>query len=58
MFLRDGDMVAAHMDGTLAVDGVENGFESFVFAKVDGATGKLEWVVERNAWDKLGEAPH
>ncbi|TGO69334.1 hypothetical protein BOTNAR_0012g00220 [Botryotinia narcissicola] len=34
-FLRDGDNLAAHMTGTIKVDGEDTEFESFMFGKVD-----------------------
>ncbi|KAI9647911.1 hypothetical protein NHQ30_004300 [Ciborinia camelliae] len=56
-FLRDGDRLAAHMTGTIKVDGVETEFESFMFAKVDKESGKLEWLQERSVWGPQGGAP-
>lgn len=56
-FLRDGDQLAARMTGTIKVDGVDNFFESFMFAKVDKATGKLEHLTERSVWGQVGKAP-
>ncbi|KAI8953811.1 hypothetical protein F4801DRAFT_85912 [Xylaria longipes] len=56
-FLRDGDRLAAHMTGTIDVDGVGMSFESFIFAKVDKESGKLEWMIERSVWGRTGEAP-
>ncbi|KAJ2991507.1 hypothetical protein NUW58_g2489 [Xylaria curta] len=46
-FLRDGEKLAVHMTGTIKVEGTETEFESFMFAKVDRETGKMEWLVER-----------
>ncbi|KAK8075427.1 hypothetical protein PG997_010090 [Apiospora hydei] len=56
-FLRDGDQLAARMTGTIKVEGAATDFESFMFAKVDKETGKLEWLVERSVWGPAGEAP-
>ncbi|KAH9984588.1 hypothetical protein F4779DRAFT_632531 [Xylariaceae sp. FL0662B] len=56
-FLRDGDQLAARMTGTIKVEGVDSKFESFMFAKVDKVTGRLEWLIERAIWGPVGEAP-
>ncbi|GAP90589.1 putative mitochondrial substrate carrier protein [Rosellinia necatrix] len=56
-FLRDGDRLAAHMTGTVKVDGADTTFESFIFAKVEEGTGKMEWVIERSIWGPVGGAP-
>ncbi|KAK4206596.1 mitochondrial substrate carrier protein [Rhypophila decipiens] len=56
-FLRDGDQLAGRMTGTIQVEGVPNFFESFMFAKVDKETGKLEWLIERSIWGKVGGKP-
>lgn len=56
-FLRDGERLAAHMTGTVKVDGVDMEFESFMFGKVDGQSGKLEWLQERTVWGPRGGAP-
>ncbi|KAK8016719.1 hypothetical protein PG993_014908 [Apiospora rasikravindrae] len=56
-FLRDGDQLAARMTGTIKVEGAATDFESFMFAKVDKESGKLEWLVERSVWGPAGEAP-
>lgn len=56
-FLRDGERLAAHMTGTVKVDGVDMEFESFMFGKVDGQSGKLEWLQERSVWGPRGGAP-
>ncbi|ROW14897.1 hypothetical protein VPNG_03430 [Cytospora leucostoma] len=56
-FLRDGDQLAARMTGVIKVDGVATEFESFMFAKVDRESGKLESLVERSVWGPAGEAP-
>ncbi|KAI0200431.1 hypothetical protein F4808DRAFT_428774 [Astrocystis sublimbata] len=56
-FLRDGDRLAAHMTGTIKVDGADTAFESFIFAKVEEASGKLDWMVERSVWGPVGGAP-
>ncbi|KAJ0115589.1 hypothetical protein J7T55_010412 [Diaporthe amygdali] len=54
-FLRDGDMLAARMTGTIKVDGIETEFESSMFAKLDSA-GKMEWLKERSVWGPVGGA--
>ncbi|TGO24688.1 hypothetical protein BPAE_0097g00340 [Botrytis paeoniae] len=56
-FLRDGDNLAAHMTGTIKVDGEDTEFESFMFGKVDKQSGKLEWLQERSIWGPQGGAP-
>ncbi|KAI1855260.1 hypothetical protein JX265_006597 [Neoarthrinium moseri] len=56
-FLRDGDSLAARMTGTMKIDGVENQFESFMFAKVDKESGRMEWLKERSIWGPVGKAP-
>ncbi|KAF7527304.1 hypothetical protein G7054_g10533 [Neopestalotiopsis clavispora] len=56
-FLRDGDNLAARMTGTIKIDGVETAFESFMFAKIDKETGKMEHLVERSVWGAVGKAP-
>ncbi|KAF7912172.1 uncharacterized protein EAF01_001193 [Botrytis porri] len=56
-FLRDGDSLAAHMTGTIQVDGEDTEFESFMFGKVDKQSGKLEWLQERSIWGPQGGAP-
>ncbi|CAG8979937.1 hypothetical protein HYALB_00013521, partial [Hymenoscyphus albidus] len=54
-FLRDGNQLAAGMTtGTIKVDGAATEFESFMFAKVDTESGKLEWLVERAVWGPVG----
>lgn len=45
------------MTGTIKVDSVYTTFESFMFAKVDKESGKLEWLIERSVWGPVGEAP-
>jgi hypothetical protein len=45
------------MTGTIKVDGVENFFESFMFGKVDKASGKLEYLIERSVWGQVGKDP-
>ncbi|KAI1140228.1 hypothetical protein F5Y05DRAFT_377596 [Hypoxylon sp. FL0543] len=49
-FLRDGDQLAARMVGTITINGSDTEFESFMFGKVDKATGKMAWMVERSVW--------
>ncbi|KAJ7775158.1 hypothetical protein B0H16DRAFT_87577 [Mycena metata] len=56
-FLRDGDQLAARMTGTIKVEGADTEFESFMFAKVDKESGKLEWLIERSVWGRPGQAP-
>ncbi|KAI0181071.1 hypothetical protein GGR52DRAFT_567316 [Hypoxylon sp. FL1284] len=56
-FLRDGDQLAARMTGTIKLSGTDTQFESFMFAKVDKATGKMEWLIERSIWGPVGGAP-
>ncbi|TEY84200.1 hypothetical protein BOTCAL_0019g00240 [Botryotinia calthae] len=56
-FLRDGENLAAHMTGTVKVDGVGMEFESFMFGKVDRESRKLEWLREGSVWGPRGEAP-
>lgn len=56
-FLRQGDQLAARMDGVIKLDGVETYFESFLFAKVDPATGKMEHLIERSVWGTPGQEP-
>ncbi|KAK9780022.1 putative mitochondrial substrate carrier protein [Seiridium cardinale] len=56
-FLRDGDQLAARMTGTIKVDSVNTTFESFMFAKVDKESGKMEYLIERSVWGRAGEAP-
>jgi hypothetical protein len=53
-FLRDGKKLAAHMTGTIEVQGVSTFFESFMFAEVEEGSGKLEWMVERSIWGPQG----
>lgn len=55
-FLRDGDQLAARMTGTIKVDGADTDFESFMFAKVDKESGKLEYLIERSVWGPAGGA--
>jgi hypothetical protein len=55
-FLRDGDQLAARMTGTIKVDGVSTDFESFLFAKVEKESGKLEYLIERAVWGPAGGA--
>lgn len=45
------------MTGTIKVDGADTFFESFMFAKVDKSSGKMEWMIERSVWGPPGEAP-
>lgn len=56
-FLRDGDQLAARKTGTIKVDGTDTSFESFMFAKVDKESGRMEWLIERSVWGPMGAAP-
>jgi hypothetical protein len=56
-FLRDGDQLAARMTGTIKVDGTDTFFESFMFAKVEEKSGKMEWLIERSVWGAVGQEP-
>jgi hypothetical protein len=56
-FLRDGDRLAAHMNGTMDVDGAKVQFESFMIGKVEEGTGKLAWLIERAVWGPVGAEP-
>ncbi|KAI0838798.1 hypothetical protein F5Y06DRAFT_267901 [Hypoxylon sp. FL0890] len=56
-FLRDGDQLAARMVGTIKINGSDTEFESFMFGKVDKATGKMAWLVERSVWGPKGGDP-
>ncbi|KAK7914224.1 hypothetical protein PG985_011927 [Apiospora marii] len=56
-FLRDGDQLAARMTGTINLYGKATEFESFLFAKVDKESGKMEWLIERSIWGPVGGAP-
>jgi hypothetical protein len=55
-FLRDGDQLAARMTGTIKVDGVDTEFESFMFAKIEKESGKIEWLIERSVWGPVDGA--
>ncbi|KAK5627386.1 hypothetical protein RRF57_003101 [Xylaria bambusicola] len=55
--LRDGGRLAAHMTGTIKVEGTDTSFESFMFRHVDTESGKLEWLVERSIWGSVGAPP-
>ena len=35
------------MTGTIKMDGQGTAFESFMFAKVEEESGKMEWLIER-----------
>jgi hypothetical protein len=35
------------MTGTIKIEGAAQEFESFMFAKVDRESGKMEWLIER-----------
>lgn len=56
-FLRDGDQLAARMTGTIKVDGADAQFESFMFAKLDKESGKMEWLIERSVHGPVGGEP-
>ena len=55
-FLRDGQMLAARMTGTIKVDGADTAFESSMFAKLD-SSGRMEWLKERSVWGHADAAP-
>ncbi|CAG8984289.1 hypothetical protein HYALB_00010714 [Hymenoscyphus albidus] len=52
--LRNGDQLAARMTGSIKVDGADTEFESFMFAKVNAESGKMEWLIERSIWGPVG----
>jgi hypothetical protein len=56
-FLRDGDQLAARMTGTIKVNEDDTKFESFMFAKIDKDSGKMEWLIERSVWGPVGAEP-
>jgi len=56
-FLRDGDQLAARMTGTIKVENVDTTFESFMFAKIEERSGKMEWLIERSVWGATGQQP-
>lgn len=45
------------MKGTIKVDGADTAFESFMFAKVEKETGKMEWLIERSVWGPVDAEP-
>lgn len=45
------------MTGVIKVEGVDTEFETFMFAKLDKESGKMEWLIERSIWGRAGEAP-
>ena len=45
------------MTGTIKVDSNDTFFESFMFAKVEQESGKLEWLIERSVWGPAGGKP-
>ncbi|KAG6357423.1 hypothetical protein INS49_013300 [Diaporthe citri] len=53
-FLRDGDMLAARMTGTLKIEGTDSEFETFFVAKLDSA-GKMVWLKDRSVYGPVGE---
>lgn len=53
-FLRDGDMLAARMTGTLKIEGTDSEFETFFVAKLDSA-GKMVWLKDRSVYGAVGE---
>lgn len=53
-FLRDGDMLAARMTGTLRIEGTDSEFETFFVAKLDSA-GKMVWLKDRSVYGPVGE---
>ena len=56
-FLRDGDQLAVRMTGTIKVSGTDTKFESFMFAKIDKESGRMEWLIERSVWGPVGAEP-
>jgi hypothetical protein len=56
-FLRDGDQLAAHMTGTIKVEGADVVFESFMFATIDKESGKMAVLTERAIWGPAGSEP-
>jgi hypothetical protein len=40
-FPRDGDQLVGRMTGTMEIDGVKSKFESFMFAQIEEATGRM-----------------
>ncbi|KIW00380.1 uncharacterized protein PV09_08090 [Verruconis gallopava] len=56
-FLRDGDQLAARVTGTIKADGAHLFFGSFMFAKIDEASGKMMWLKERSVWGPVGKDP-
>lgn len=45
------------MTGTIKVEGADTKFESFLFAKIEKESGKMEWLIERSVWGPVGEEP-
>lgn len=45
------------MTGTINLHGKAKEFESFLFAKVDKESGKMEWLIERSIWGPVGGVP-
>lgn len=45
------------MTGTIKVDGVDTFFESFMFAKIEKTSGKMEYLIERSVWGPVGKEP-
>jgi len=44
------------MTGTIKVDGVDTEFESFMFARIEKESSKIEWLIERSVWGPVGGA--
>ncbi|KAF2226235.1 hypothetical protein BDZ85DRAFT_47540 [Elsinoe ampelina] len=55
-FLRDGDLLAARLVGTIKVEGVDCKFESFLFAKVAESDGRMTSLIERSIWGPIHES--
>ena len=49
-FLRDETQLAARMTGMISIDGKKVIFESFLFAKIEAESGKMEHLIERAVW--------
>ena len=56
-FLRDGNQLAARMTGTIKINGADTAFESFMFAKIDKESGRMEHLIERSVWGPVGGQP-
>ena len=45
------------MTGTAKIDGNEVTFESFMFAKIEKESGRMEWLIERSVLGPSGSDP-